>query len=572
MARRFGRVKDYNDWLEPKLVENSIDLLKKEIPKKQKSIKSVHLCFTTDPFMYGYPEVTEMSLEIIKLLDHYGIKCTALTKGVLPPELSKFDNQHAWGISLVSFNEGFRKQYEPFSADYSTRLASIKNLHDLGCKTWVSIEPYPTPNIVEQDLRSLLSQVSFADRIIFGRLHYNKLVSAYLGFQDFYDDAITSVVTFCIRRGIDYHIKEKTTTKDSIKYIERITKPVIPILHRNDAKDFKQFQNYLKYPDLPDSYTNLLFKLKFDYSKLKQTIKKLSDSNNSINFFHELVIGYSLNEYCKKNSLELEYSPTIQGKTPDWVIHFGKQKLIIEVKTINKSEAHSDRTACLEWIYLLIERELKNNSQEIAIDYHTSRFNLPVFSDNPNKIELYNRYDAYCKEVSYRIINKLMSGYGRDGFEKDESGIEFKIGSRIETELTTRGYETQRVIDAILDKGEAYWELSRIFPLIVAVANSNWPRSKSYLPQDIARLLYDPNSVYDAMYSMIEDKKTHISKIEKRIAYLKSIEGVLFYYVDDNDFRSTRYEYYPNPHKDTEWKIPDGFKAYLEGSSNESKS
>ncbi len=31
-------IKDYNDWLEPKLVENSIDLLKKD-PYKQKSIK-----------------------------------------------------------------------------------------------------------------------------------------------------------------------------------------------------------------------------------------------------------------------------------------------------------------------------------------------------------------------------------------------------------------------------------------------------------------------------------------------------------------------------------------------------
>ncbi|HQK63470.1 MAG TPA: radical SAM protein, partial [Methanofastidiosum sp.] len=82
MAHRFGRVKDYNEWLEPKLVENSLELLKKEIPKKQKSIKSVHLCFTTDPFMVGYPEVTEMSLEIIRLLDYYGIKCTTLTKGV----------------------------------------------------------------------------------------------------------------------------------------------------------------------------------------------------------------------------------------------------------------------------------------------------------------------------------------------------------------------------------------------------------------------------------------------------------------------------------------------------------
>ncbi|NLK49763.1 MAG: radical SAM protein [Candidatus Cloacimonetes bacterium] len=210
MARRFGRVKDYQDWLKPRLVENSIELLRKEIPRKQKSIKSVHLCFTTDPFMYGHPEVIEMSLEIIRLLDHYGIKCTALTKGVLPLELAKFDKMHEWGISLVSFDEGFRKQYEPFSADYPARLASIKKLNDLGCKTWVSMEPYPTPNIVQQDLKELLSKVSFTNKIIFGRLHYNKLVSAFPGYQGFYNDAVKTVIDFCNDFDIAYHIKART--------------------------------------------------------------------------------------------------------------------------------------------------------------------------------------------------------------------------------------------------------------------------------------------------------------------------------------------------------------------------
>jgi len=153
----------------------------------------------------------------------------------------------------------------------------------------------------------------------------------------------------------------------------------------------------------------------------------------------------------------------------------------------------------------------------------------------------------------------------------DKSGIRYKIGSGCMSYMSTRGHETFRAINSILDKGKGYGELSRKFPLIVAVANSKWLRSQTYLPQDIARLLYNPNSVYDPKYSRIDDKKRHISNIEKRIADLKSIEGVLFYYVDDNDFRYMRYEYYPNPLKDTKWDIPDRFKAYLDGSSNECK-
>ena len=33
MARRFGKVKDYNEWIKPVIVDNAIDLLKKELPK-----------------------------------------------------------------------------------------------------------------------------------------------------------------------------------------------------------------------------------------------------------------------------------------------------------------------------------------------------------------------------------------------------------------------------------------------------------------------------------------------------------------------------------------------------------
>jgi hypothetical protein len=39
-------------------------------------------------------------------------------------------------------------------------------LHDAGCKTWVSIEPYPTPNFIEQDLNDILCAISFCDKII----------------------------------------------------------------------------------------------------------------------------------------------------------------------------------------------------------------------------------------------------------------------------------------------------------------------------------------------------------------------------------------------------------------------
>ena len=214
MKKRFGQIKDYESWLEPVLVSNTLELLDKEIPKLRDKIQSVQLCFTTDPFMEGYPEVSQMSIAAIRKLNEAGIRCTTLTKGLLPIELSELSPENEYGITLISLNEAYREQMEPGAAPCSERLAALKALHEAGCKTWVSMEPYPTPNMIEQNLHELLEAVSFTDRIIFGRTNYSKIANAYKGHKHFYNECAAEVISFCQERGIDYHIKKKTITKE----------------------------------------------------------------------------------------------------------------------------------------------------------------------------------------------------------------------------------------------------------------------------------------------------------------------------------------------------------------------
>ena len=66
LAKRFGTVKTYEDWIQPAIVSNTIELLNKELPKLKDKIENVQLCFTTDPFMNGYEDVKELSLKVIK--------------------------------------------------------------------------------------------------------------------------------------------------------------------------------------------------------------------------------------------------------------------------------------------------------------------------------------------------------------------------------------------------------------------------------------------------------------------------------------------------------------------------
>lgn len=233
MAQRYGKIKDYEDWIHPKIVGNALELLDKEIPKYKDQINFVHLCFSTDPFMYRQKEVTDLTLKIIERLNRDNIRCTVLTKGVYPKELGspeKYSKENVYGITLVSLDKNFKKRFEPFSAPFENRIKGLKYLHDKALKTWVSIEPYPTPNLVKQDLSKILAKISFVNKIIFGKLNYNAKSSQFITNENkgFYEQCAQEVISFCKERGINYHIKDGTLKKDNKKTEEifRIEKAI----------------------------------------------------------------------------------------------------------------------------------------------------------------------------------------------------------------------------------------------------------------------------------------------------------------------------------------------------------
>ena len=212
MAKRFGKIKSYDEWLKPKLAYNTLEILDKELPRLKDKIRFVHMCFTTDPFMVGYPEVSQLSLEVIKKINDYNLPVEVLTKGVYPKEVINVSrhSDNIFGISLISLDEDFRVEYEPYSAMYEERINSLKYLHKAGLKTWVSIEPYPTPNMCEQKIEDILEKVKFVDYIVFGRWNYNKKINQYTDYQNFYNTQCKIVREFCMKQGIKLHIKDKT--------------------------------------------------------------------------------------------------------------------------------------------------------------------------------------------------------------------------------------------------------------------------------------------------------------------------------------------------------------------------
>lgn len=230
MAKKFGWVKDYEDWRKPRIAVNAIELLEREIPKYEDEIKHfVHLCFMSDPFMYDFdkknliPEIKEMTLKIIEKLNKEGIRVTTLTKGFYPDEIldkKRFLQTNEYGITLVSLNEDFEREYEPYSAPYEKRIESLKKLAKAGLKTWVSMEPYPTPrlprleNTGAEKIDKILERIKFVKKIVFGKLNYSRLnyyngsySQVYGNGDDFYKEMAQKVINFCEKNNTEHHIK-----------------------------------------------------------------------------------------------------------------------------------------------------------------------------------------------------------------------------------------------------------------------------------------------------------------------------------------------------------------------------
>jgi three-Cys-motif partner protein len=224
MAQKFGWVKNYKDWRKPRIAVNAMELLENEIPKYKSEIDFVHLCFMSDPFMYDIdedyliPEVKELTLRIIEKLNKEGIRATTLTKGFYPDEVldkKRFLRTNEYGITLVSLDNKFKEKFEPFSAPYEKRIKSLMKLAKAGLKTWVSIEPYPTPELdkTADNIEALLEKVKFVSKIIFGKLNYRRLnynngpSQVWENNHDFYRRKAQNIIDFCRKNDIEYHIK-----------------------------------------------------------------------------------------------------------------------------------------------------------------------------------------------------------------------------------------------------------------------------------------------------------------------------------------------------------------------------
>ncbi len=232
-AKAHGRVACDEDWSSPKLVAHAAWQVERELDRMRKMPDRVHLSFTTDPFMRDpntgelIQEIADTTLDIIETINHYGIPVTVLTKGVYPEfDVRPLHSDNHYGITAVSLNDEYRAVWEPNAAPVRDRIEGLRRLSAQAAWTWVSMEPYPTPNIdmSARDPAPLLDELSFADKFIFGRLNYTKAVTEYLKNvdPDFYEHIAAQVGLWCRTHNKRIHFKRGTPLhrEDTVDLLE----------------------------------------------------------------------------------------------------------------------------------------------------------------------------------------------------------------------------------------------------------------------------------------------------------------------------------------------------------------
>lgn len=207
------------------IVDGVVQQVDDELSRKRNLPERIHLSFVGDPFMWDalsgttVQDIAETTIELIRVINGHGIPVTVLTKGIYPElPLDELDPRNQYGITAVSLDEDFRKEWEPGAPPVAARIEGLRALAARGARTWASVEPYPTPNLdaTAADPLPLLNELAFVDKFIVGKLKYTPEVTAYLNTVDpaFYEGIAGQVQAWCRDNDKLVHFKYGTPLHD----------------------------------------------------------------------------------------------------------------------------------------------------------------------------------------------------------------------------------------------------------------------------------------------------------------------------------------------------------------------
>lgn len=186
------------------MVEPRKDILeetKRQIDREGITGKTIHLCFTCDPYPYGCD--SQVTRGIIQLLKQTGNHVQILTKNGLDAmrDFDLLDSDDWFGITWAGYREKDWRdegpESEPGSGPIYRRLQALLYAFEKGIKTWVSCEPV----LDAESVLNLIYEADHVDLWKIGKLNYHPSDIDWKTFGK-------TVEYTCERLGRNYYIKE----------------------------------------------------------------------------------------------------------------------------------------------------------------------------------------------------------------------------------------------------------------------------------------------------------------------------------------------------------------------------
>ena len=134
--------------------------------------RPILMCFVTDPYQ-PLEEQSKLTQTAIETLHRHNLKFTILTKAgkLAQRDFDLYKNGDSFATTLTCVNREVATQWEPHAGLPHERIANLKKAHELGIKTWVSLEPVIDP---EYSLELIELTKGFVDHYKVGKMNYHE--------------------------------------------------------------------------------------------------------------------------------------------------------------------------------------------------------------------------------------------------------------------------------------------------------------------------------------------------------------------------------------------------------------
>lgn len=185
---------------------NAISDLKKDAARLQGDDREILFCFLGDPYN-PYELEKGITRQAIKIMMENRLRFTVLTKGGdrVRRDLDLFQgySKASIGQTIVFSEQESADYWEPNAAPLKERFILVADLHNLGIKTWISLEPVIKPDQALEVVRQLHP---FVDLWKVGPVNYQKTEVDWKQFK-------TDIEKLFQEVGANYILKQELLTQ-----------------------------------------------------------------------------------------------------------------------------------------------------------------------------------------------------------------------------------------------------------------------------------------------------------------------------------------------------------------------